>query len=314
MTEFKTPETVGDSEEPVVTPHAPEFAFDPTDPWTETFQRGLEIAGLGGKRVYEVGIGTGINVAFMLQICEAAVVSGSDLDPRLAGLAERNVRDLAPRRADRFHPVEGAVSLIDTPEARAQVGRSDVIVGCLPQVGEPDDVRLRAFRTAQKAKLAKGADTRDEDHIAHYYPWAEFDSYPFNSVGLGLNEALLRRIRATAPAADVVLNFGARVGSAVLFELFEANGYVPEKLHSQIVLQHAGTDISFFVALENALAQTGLEREFTCEFYGDPDGATRLSATEAQALVDKDSAAEIYHEVCVIRGRPALSENDPSHG
>lgn len=307
MTEFSSTDTAAQSEEPAVTPHAPEFAFDPTDPWTETFQKGLELTGLRGKRVYEVGIGTGINVAFMLQICDAAAVSGSDLDPRLVDLAERNVRDLAPRKAGRFHPVAGAVSLIDTPEARAQVERADVIVGCLPQVGEPDDVRLRAFRKAQKAKLADGADTRDQDHIAHYYPWTEFDSYPFNSVGLGLNEALLRRIRATAPSADVVLNFGARVGSAVLFELFEANGYVPEKLHSQIVLQHAGTDISFFVALEKALEQTGLERDFTCEFYADAEGRTRLSATDVQARIDKNSDAEIYHEVCVIRGRPAFT-------
>ena len=303
MTDFKTPDSFTTSQETAVTPHAPEFAFDPTDPWTETFQRGIEKSGLSGKRVYEVGIGTGINVAFMLQICDAISVAGSDLDPRLADLAARNVRDLAPKKADRFHAVPGAVSLIDSPEAQEQIAKADIVVGCLPQVGTPDDVRLEAFRKAQKAKLADGANTRDEDHIAHYYPWGEFDSFPFNSVGLGLNEALLRRVKAAAPKADVILNFGARVGTSVLFELFEANGYEPEKLHSQIVLQHAGTDISFFVALENALAKTGLEREFTCEFYADPEGRTRLSAREVQARIDADPKAEVYHEVCVIRGR-----------
>lgn len=43
---------------------APSFAFDPTDPWTETFQIGLWRAGLQGRHVYEVGIGTGTNAVF----------------------------------------------------------------------------------------------------------------------------------------------------------------------------------------------------------------------------------------------------------
>ncbi|MFC2967098.1 hypothetical protein [Acidimangrovimonas pyrenivorans] len=290
-----------------LTPETPSFAFDPTDPWTETFQKGLERAGLRGRRIYEVGIGTGTNVAFMLHICGAESVSGSDLDPRLAELAARNVRSLAPQEADRFHPIHGSVSLIDTPEALAEIKRSDVVVGCLPQVGDPTDLRLAAFREAQRADLAEGADERSDDHIAHYYPWAEFDDYPFNSVGLGLNEALLRRLRASAPEAEVVLNFGSRVGSAILFSFFEANGYEPEKLHSQVVRQDAGTDISFFVALEKALRGTEFEADFSCEFFADPEGRKPLSACEAQARIDAEPEAPLYHEVCVIRGLPVES-------
>lgn len=290
------------------TPEAPAFAFDPTDPWTETFQKGLKRAALGGRRVYEVGIGTGINVAFMLRLCGAGAVSGSDLDPRLAALAERNVRNLAPQQAGRFAPVQGAVSLIDTPEALEEVVRADVVIGCLPQVGDPGDGRLEALRAAQNTPLAAGVEERGDDHIAHYYPWTEFDSYPFNAVGLGLNEALLRRLRCAAPQAEVVLNFGARIGTAILAACFEANGYRPETLHSQIVRQDAGTDISFFVALERTLGDTGFEREFRCEFYADPAGRKRLSACEAQALIDTDPEAPLYHEVCVLRGTPVLEE------
>lgn len=288
----------------VLTPEAPSFAFDPTDPWTETFQKGLERAGLAGRRVYEVGLGTGVNVAFMLRFCRAAQVSGSDLDPRLADIALRNVQSLSPGDAHRFRPVRGTVSLIDTPEAQAEIARADVVVGCLPQVGDPGDRRLAAFREAQRAPMAAGAEVRTEDHIAHYYPWAEFDDYPFNAVGLGLNEALLRRLRACAPGAEVILNFGNRIGTPILFSCFEANGYRPEKLHSQVVRQHAGTDISFFVALERALAGTGFERDLSCVFFADPGGRVRLSAAEAQARVDADPGAALYHEVCVIRGRP----------
>lgn len=294
-------------EETPLSPEAPGFAFDPTDPWTSTFQQGLEKAGLRGRRIYEVGIGTGINVAFMLRLCGAERVSGSDLDPRLADLAERNVRALAPGEADRFHPVHGAVSLIDTPEALAEVEAADVVIGCLPQVGDPGDARLKAFRAAQGTHTGKGAEERAEDHIAHYYPWTDFDDYPFNAVGLGLNEALLRRLRSSAPSAEVVLNFGSRVGVGVILSLFEANGYSAEVLHSQVVRQDQGTDISFFVALERALDGTGFESGLRCEFFADPEGRTPLSAREAQAVIDRDASAPLYHEVCVIRGAPTLS-------
>lgn len=295
-------------EEAGVTPHSPEYAFDPADPWTQTFQIALERAGLKDKAVYEVGMGTGVNAAFLLRMCGTSRVSGSDLDPRMARLAERNVRSLAPQEADRFQPIEGAVSLIDSPGALAEVERADVVIGCLPQVADPDDASFGAFRKAARTDLPEGAEVREDDHIAHYYPWAAFEEFPFNSVGLGLNEALLRRLRSCAPAADVILNFGARIGVPVLFDLFEANGYTPEKLHSQIVKQHEGTDISFFVALERSLRGTGFDDEFTCAFYTDAEGDNRISAAQAQAMIDADPAAGIYHEVCTIRGQP-LSED-----
>ncbi|PVB61410.1 s-adenosyl-l-methionine--l-methionine S-methyltransferase [Labrenzia sp. 011] len=290
-----------------ISPEVPDFAFDPTDPWTETFQKGLERAGLSGKRIYEVGIGTGINVAFLLRMCGVAHVSGSDLDPRLVVLAERNVRSLAPEEADMFHPVRGAVSLIDTDEARTRIAETDVIIACLPQVGDPGDGRLTAFREAQSVELPESAEEKADDHIAHYYPWAAFDQYPFNSVGLGLNEALLRRIRDHAPAAQVIMNFGCRIGTGIIFEMFEANGFRPEKLYSQIVRQDAGTDISFFVMLEKALKGTGLEKDLVCAFFADAEGASPLSASEAQTLLDRNPDTPLYHEVCVIRAVPAAA-------
>ncbi len=288
-----------------VTPHSPGYAFDPSDPWTRTFQIALERAGLKGRTVYEVGMGTGVNAAFLLRMCGAKRVAGSDLDPRMAKLAERNVFSLAPQEAHRFHPVPGAVSLVDDPQALAEVERADAIIGCLPQVADPGCPRFGAFRRAARTELPDGADLREDDHIAHYYPWGAFEDFPFNSVGLGLNEALLRRLRSCAPKADVILNFGARIGVPVLFDLFEANGYRPEKLHSQIVTQHAGTDISFFVALERSLKDTGFDSAFACAFYADPEGRDRISASEAQARMDADGSAAIHHEVCTIRGRPA---------
>lgn len=292
------------AQQKALSPEVPSFAFNPKDPWTETFQRGLQSANLRGKKAYEVGVGTGVNAAYLLTNCEAEEVTGSDLDPRLIALAESNVRSLAPRLAHRFNPVRGPVSLLDTDEARAQVALADVVIGSLPQVGEPGDLRVAAIREALHVRLADGAEELADDHIAHYYPWTEFDEYPFNSVGLGLNEALLTRVREHAPQAEVIMNFGCRIGAQIIFDCFAANGFKPQKISSQIVEQHSGTDISFFVALEKSLQGTELDGDFKCLFYADKDAQTPLSACEAQTLIERDSEAALFHEVCVIRGTP----------
>ncbi|MGH3926745.1 MAG: hypothetical protein ACRDTT_28435, partial [Pseudonocardiaceae bacterium] len=199
----------------------PSFAFNPTDPWTITFQSGLERAELSGRHVYEVGVGTGTNIVFMLQRCGASMVLGSDLDPRLPLLAQRLVGEIAPDLLERFRPIEGSVNLIDTPAAMAEVAVADVVVGCLPQVPDPDDAMYLDFHVSQ-LETAALVGRRTDDHIAHYYPWTAFNDYPFNSVGLGLIEALLRRVRACAPNARVVLTFGCRIGKDILLRLFRS--------------------------------------------------------------------------------------------
>ncbi|WUH90990.1 class I SAM-dependent methyltransferase [Streptomyces sp. NBC_00433] len=281
----------------------PDYAFDPTDPWTLAFQAGLERAGLSGRRVYEVGVGSGANVLFMLRDCAAALVAGSDLDPRLPVVAHALLTAAAPELADRFRPVHGPVSLLDVHEAVTEAAAADVVVACLPQVPDPYDPMYAQFRTAQ-LKTAAHAGDRGEDHVAHYYPWAAFDDHPFNSVGMGLIEALLTRLKAVAPRAEVVLNLGCRIGKATLVQVFRSYGYRTEELASRIVRQHAGTDISFFVALEAAMRGTGYEQDVRCEFYADPAGRCRLSARQAKALLDTDPSAPVYHEICVLRGHP----------
>lgn len=279
----------------------PSFAFNPADPWTVTFQAGLEHAELSGRRVYEVGVGSGTNVVYMLRHCAASLVLGSDLDPRLPLLAQRLVAEVAPDLLDRFRPIRGSVNLIDRPAAVAELTGADVVVGCLPQVSDPADVMYARFHLAQMKAAPRTAEHRD-DHAAHYYPWAAFDDYPFNSVGLGLIEALLRKVRSYAPRAQVVLNLGCRTGKDILLRLFRSNGYQPEELISRIVRQDEHTDISFFVALEAAMQGTGYESDFTCEFYADPEGRRLISATEAKKRLDTSPSLPVFHEICVLRG------------
>lgn len=114
-------------------PETPDFAFDPDDPWTQTFQEGLARADLKGKTVYEVGVGTGINVAFILQSCGARRVYGSDLDPRLVVLAERNIKILSPNMPN-ISNLSMAVSALLTPMRHAK-NRNDRCGDCLHPTG-----------------------------------------------------------------------------------------------------------------------------------------------------------------------------------
>ena len=287
----------------------PDYVFDPSDPWTLTFQAGLKRAGLGGRRVHEVGVGSGVNVAFMLRTCGAELVLGSDVDPRLPVLARKFVTRAAPDVADRFRPIYGSVNLFDLPADLADVTVTDVVVGCLPHVPDPEDAMYGRFHLAE-LKREQQARKRRDDHLAHYYPWAAFHQYPFNAVGLGLIEALLRKARSRLPRAEVVLNLGCRVGRDVLLRLFRANGYQPEELVSNIVRQDANTDISFFVALEAALRGTRYERDFVCEFYADPQGRCPMSASEARAGLEADPAMPVFHEICVLRGHPLAAASE----
>jgi SAM-dependent methyltransferase len=281
----------------------PSFAFDPADPWTMTFQAGLRRAGLSGKRVYEVGIGSGTNVVFMLRDCAASSVYGSDLDPRLPMLTQRLVAEVAPDLADRVQLIQGSVSLLDAPPAMAAAAVADVIVACLPQVPDPREAMYTQFHAVQLKTLADSKQYID-DHMAHYYPWEAFNDYPFNSVGLGLIEALLSSARSYAPQAQVILILGCRIGKSVLIRLFQSSHYQSEVLVSRIVKQDERTDISFFVALEAAIRGTAYEKDFGCEFYADPEGRCRISASEAKARLAVGPAAPVFHEVCVMRGHP----------
>lgn len=282
----------------------PGFVFDPSDPWTLVFQEGLAMSGLNGANVYEVGVGSGANAVHMLEKCGARLVSGSDLDARLPLLAQRVVERDAPGLRDRFRPVLGSVDLIGTPEAAAAVSGADAVVGCLPQVPDPLDDRCARFCAAFLGEDARGG-SRADDYIAHYYPWTRFASMPYNAVGLGLIEALLRQVRSCAPRAQAVFNLGCRVGREAVFAVFRANGYRPVELTSRIVPQSECTDIGFFAALEEASRGAGGERGIVCEFYADPQGRSPLTAAEAKRALDADPAAPVFHEVCVVRGTPA---------
>lgn len=289
--------------------HIPGFAFNPLDSWTLAFQRGLLNADFSQKTVYEVGVGTGTNVAFLLKECGAARVYGSDVDARLSKVAQELVNFRIPEKAQHFVPLHGSISLINTPEASKAACASDAIIACIPQAVDTDDHAVASFMEAHYPSARRHSESRHADYQAHYYPFEQFQHYRFNRFGLGLNEALLDSIRKQAPTADIIVNLSGRAGKQRLFDMFRSYDYEPTVLYKAIVPQCSKTSIAYYAALETHLEQEGLSLE--SEFYTDSCGAQPISARDAERLRVTEPDAALFHSLYVVRARPdAASSGD----
>ncbi|WP_420474266.1 hypothetical protein [Noviherbaspirillum sp. ST9] len=280
----------------------PSFAFNPLDSWTLAFQRGLLNADFAQKTVYEVGVGTGANVAFLLKECGAAKVYGSDVDSRLSTVAQELVSFRIPEKAHYFIPLHGSISLINSPEASTAACASDAIIACIPQAVDTDDHAVASFMEAHYPLAKSKPESRQADYQAHYYPFEQFRHYQFNRFGLGLNEALLDSIRRQAPQADIIVNLSGRAGKQRLLDMFRSYRYEPTVLHKAIVPQCSKTSIAYYAALETHLEQEGLSLE--SEFFMDSDGVQPISAREAERLRTTEPSATLYHSLYVMRARP----------
>lgn len=276
-------------------PECPPYAFRP-DGWTGAFQKGLSKAGLAGAEVLEVGVGAGPNAAFALKELGVKRYHGTDLDPRLPELANRNVRQLLPNgTADSFNAIGGPTDLLRHAEVAELVrNRVHTVVACIPQAiklpGVPDH----------------------PDDTAHYYPQESFKENPFNQYALGLKEALLRQFRELVQESgdyskSIILNLGGRVGLRRLLDLFVTNGFTPQLLHEEIVPQCPSTNLGFFVGLDKIFELLPNQEGAPCEFFSDPQGEHFINAQEAEDR--RQAGASLYHKIYVMRGIPQRSRN-----
>ena len=279
----------------------PDFVFDPEDDWTRVFQKGLSRLNLSKKCVYEVGVGSGCNATFLLRDRGVSRVVGSDIDPQVLDVAWLNVKRCASERFDAFVPIQGSVDLLDSEEARTAVSSADVVIASIPQIVDVGAGNHRVFSAYDEHEPSlKGH--RLPDHSAHYYDGARFRYCPFNPIGQGLNEALLKQVRDAAPNAEVALVLSARVGLTPLLQMFRENGFQPDIVYEEMIPQCPKTSISFFVGLETALKHSDRFPDFVCRFFGDPDGSETLSAARAEQRLAAPSPS-IFHRLYVIRGR-----------
>lgn len=262
----------------------PPFAFEP-DAWTRCLIKGLSKLRFNNINVAEVGVGTGIIAGYLLTNFRGIrALFGSDIDKRLSRLAAANVRAINPDD-DRYVQVRGDKSLIGwlrTSAVRPPIHR---IYACIPQV-----------------KIPHGQ--HGADNSAHYYSPSKFNS-SFNDYSLGLNHRLLLQAHnSLAPGGDIILNLAGRPSKEVLLQLFRSSGFKPQIIHEECIQQHPTTKLAPLVEDERSIRSQPGRGSFTFEFFSSAkcEPGSKVSAAEAQEMLERAEPVPVYHKIYVVRG------------
>lgn len=250
----------------------PPWAFTP-DAWNFAFLRGIRVISpsLRGLKVWEVGVGTGLNQMCLACWCEATKLYFSDYEPKCTELTIQNLEQIPD---ERFAPLFGQWDLVTRVDRVETAPRVDVIVACIPQVPTTLDLSLG-------------------DNLAHYYDPTRYEAN-LHAYGLGLNEALLNRAHGVLePEGRVVLNLGGRPGLSMLEQMFLNCGYAPRVVHAEIIEQCPSTSLAGLAERESD------GNEF--EFFGDATGCERINAQLAEKR--RLEGLKLFHKIYVIEGR-----------
>ncbi|HJW08257.1 MAG TPA: 50S ribosomal protein L11 methyltransferase, partial [Holophagaceae bacterium] len=236
-----------------------------------------------GKRLVELGTGSGWVALALLRFMEIEEILGVDLNPQAVLMARLNAvlngydaegRELPDRLASRFR---SAVS--DLLSAPREMGfRADFIIGCIPQV------------------IAPAADLDSSQGLYDLSNYFVAQGVVEDQFGLGLNARALREsLHLLEPGGTVILNLAGRPGNLAVERMFRRRGFEPEVLWRTRVQQAADTDIGALVELES---RTGSPFAFHLRRHS-PEP---VSARVAQAALE--GGRPIFHELQVIEGRP----------
>lgn len=251
----------------------PPWAFTP-DAWSFAFLRGLRVIAhtLTGLRVWEVGVGTGINQLLLAKWSQANKLYFSDYDHRCTTLAAHNLKRATD---ERFTPLFGQWDLVTRLDQAEEPPRVDVVVACIPQVPTTT------------------LDLNTGDNLAHYYEASRYES-DLHMLGLGLNETLLRRARGVlANGGRVVLNLCGRTSLPRLEKMLRNCGYTPCVVHMEMISQCPSTSLASLAAMEDR------GQEF--EFFSDATGHERINAQLAENR--RLEGLGLYHMIYVIEGK-----------
>ncbi len=253
----------------------PDWAFKP-DHWSTTFLRGLIKVkdDLASARLWEVGVGTGVNLIALSSVVSDATWYFSDYNPDCTSLAASNLEAAGIKGS--YNPLWGRRNLVHADVGQV-VPKVDVVFGCLPQV-----------------PTTQGID--HDDRVAHYYDPSMFPCSSRHACGLALNEALLVGAKKILyPRGKAILNLSGRAGRERLELMFNECGYESRVLYEAIVPQHAATSLKSLAAIES---ESGMGQPF--EFFADPEARMPLCATYAEARRQKGHP--VYHKIFVIEG------------
>ncbi|MCP3058471.1 aminotransferase class I/II-fold pyridoxal phosphate-dependent enzyme [Myxococcus sp. K38C18041901] len=245
--------------------------------WAYTFLEGLLSVPLdeyAGKRLVEVGAGSGWICIALAKFTRLAHVHGADLNPHSLVVARCNAW---------LNGDETLVSRLSFAESDLLRGVPalpawDFVVGCIPQV----------LRTEELPGELSQADEQALYDLSNY---CTLQNVYEDHFGLGLIARLLDEApERLALTGKLLLNLAGRPGRPIIERMFTRRGFSTRVRVARRVRQAADTDIRPLVALEQ---RTG--REF--EFFMEAHSPEPLRA--ATALGWLQSGHAVWHEVAV---------------
>lgn len=255
--------------------------FAPED-WAHTFLEGLlkiPLDEYDGKRLVELGTGSGWIPIALAKFTRLARIVGVDLNPQARAVAVCN----AWLNCDEEQIARLDFGESDLLRGLPQDERWDFIVGCIPQVLRTEGIEAPQDEEAALYDLSNYCAIQNvyEDHF-----------------GLGLIARLLDECpEHLAPGGRLLLNLAGRPGRSIIERMFSRRGFSTGVLVARRVRQAADTDIRPLVALEQ---RTG--REF--EFFVHQHSAEPIRAETALGWME--AGEPIWHEVAVWEARLAL--------
>lgn len=254
--------------------------------WAYTFVEGLLSVPLeeyAGKRLVEVGCGSGWVCIALARFTRLAHIQGLDLNPHAVAVALCN----AWLNGDEALVSRLSFSESDLLRAVPAEPRWDFVVGCIPQV-------LRSEGLPTELSQA------DESALYELSNYCALQNVYEDHFGLGLIARLLDEAPERLSAGGrLLLNLGGRPGREIIARMFTRRGYTTRVRVARRVQQAADTDIRPLVALEQ---RTGRSFEF---FMGAHSPEPLCAAT---ALGWLTAGHPVWHEVAVWEARPALPQ------
>ena len=266
--------------------------FSPED-WGRTFAEGLmktpEI--FHGKKVVELGTGSGWISLLLLMRTGAAEILALDINPTAILIARLNcwlngtTRDgnlvLSKYGVPIVEAVQYAVSDLLAVAITAEM-RFDHVVGCIPQVLHPDE--SAAERTGRRASEA---DLYDLSNYCFQQGILE-DRFGLPLIARALEESQL----CLNQGGKVTLVLGGRPGPAAIESMFGRRGFNARMVWSRRIQQADDTDLASLVSLERA---HGIE----FHFFMSRDSQQPISAKTAVQLLA--AGQPIYHDLLVYQ-------------
>jgi methionine S-methyltransferase len=276
--------------------------------WSFTFYEGLSryaLPDFKDKKITELGSGNGwVSIALAKEYQPAQII-GLDINPRAKVCASLNlylqaldsegnlvIDSEGKSLLDRvrfetsdllsYFLEEQSENLLSNGEQREKL---DVIMGCIPQVLNPDQEVISNI-------IPENA---TDDYLYSLSNYCGKQGYVEDQFGLGLIARTLEQaVDLLKPNGKIILNMGGRPGETVLDRLFQRRGFRIKKVWQRKILQAADTDIQPLVEIEKYSPHR-------FEFFIGKNSTEAISATTAQAYLAK--GGEIAHSLTVYENR-----------